>query len=97
VNLLLSKWMRELEKVFYGNIVAFDTAMLPEAKPGDLQNAVWKNVFAEDGSSKLDASALPAVMSFTRYIRRECICLSLTVKKLSGCVHMSQMPITKGT
>ncbi|KAI7750199.1 hypothetical protein M8C21_026296 [Ambrosia artemisiifolia] len=37
-----------------------------------------RNVFAEDGSSKLDASALPAVMSFTRYIRRECICLSLT-------------------
>ncbi|KAI3815885.1 hypothetical protein L1987_15568 [Smallanthus sonchifolius] len=42
VNLLLSKWMRELEKVFYGNIVAFDTAMLPEAKHDDLQNAIWK-------------------------------------------------------
>ncbi|GKF71207.1 hypothetical protein Tco_0207321, partial [Tanacetum coccineum] len=42
VNLLLSKWMRELEKVFYGNIVAFDTAMLPEAKPDDLQTAIWK-------------------------------------------------------
>nr|GEV17790.1 ubiquinol-cytochrome-c reductase complex assembly factor 1 isoform X1 [Tanacetum cinerariifolium] len=42
VNLLLSKWMRELEKVFYGNIVAFDTAMLPEAKPDDLQTGIWK-------------------------------------------------------
>ncbi|KAI3817900.1 hypothetical protein L1987_11700 [Smallanthus sonchifolius] len=81
VNLLLSKWMRELEKVFYGNIVAFDTAMLPEAKEDDLQNAIWKNVFAEDGSSKLDASALPAVLAFTRYIRRECTCLSLTDKE----------------
>nr|XP_043607868.1 ubiquinol-cytochrome-c reductase complex assembly factor 1 [Erigeron canadensis] len=81
VNLLLSKWMRELEKVFYGNIVAFDTAMLPEAKPGDLQNAIWKNVFAEDGSSKLDAAALPSVMAFTRYVRRECTCLSLTDKE----------------
>ncbi|KAL8243496.1 hypothetical protein R6Q59_009754 [Mikania micrantha] len=81
VNLLLSKWMRELEKVFYGNIVAFDTAMLPEAKQDDLQNAIWKNVFAEDGSSKLDASALPAVLAFTRYIRRECTCLSLTDKE----------------
>ncbi|KAJ0750006.1 putative ubiquinol-cytochrome c chaperone/UPF0174 [Helianthus annuus] len=81
VNLLLSKWMRELEKVFYGNIVAFETAMLPGAKHDDLLNAVWKNVFAEDGSSKLDAAALPAVMAFTRYIRRECICLSLTDKE----------------
>ncbi|GJZ10237.1 ubiquinol-cytochrome-c reductase complex assembly factor 1-like protein [Tanacetum coccineum] len=155
VNLLLSKWMRELEKVFYGNIVAFDTAMLPEAKPDDLQTAIWKfkvlhvsvrpllilgshglfrafheqlgsfppldltlghshrdrqtlsefrsgtsdpirgadlqhkqgmhvhtlNVFAEDGSSKLDAAALPAVMAFTRYVRRECTCLSLTDKE----------------
>ncbi|KAK9059671.1 hypothetical protein SSX86_020375 [Deinandra increscens subsp. villosa] len=81
VNLLLSKWMRELEKVFYGNIVAFETAMLPEAKHDDLQNAIWKNVFAEDGSSELDANALPAVLAFTRYVRRECICLSLTDKE----------------
>ncbi|PWA54988.1 ubiquinol-cytochrome c chaperone [Artemisia annua] len=39
------------------------------------------NVFAEDGSSKLDAAALPAVMAFTRYVRRECTCLSLTDKE----------------
>lgn len=81
VNLLLSKWMRELEKVFYGNIVAFDTAMLPEAKQDDLQTAIWKNVFYEDGSSKLDPAALPAVLAFTRYVRRECTCLSLTDKE----------------
>nr|GEX95511.1 RNA-directed DNA polymerase, eukaryota, reverse transcriptase zinc-binding domain protein [Tanacetum cinerariifolium] len=55
--------------------------MLPEAKPDDLQTAIWKNVFAEDGSSKLDAAALPAVMAFTRYVRRECTCLSLTDKE----------------
>ncbi|GJS07549.1 hypothetical protein Tco_0364345 [Tanacetum coccineum] len=42
VNLLLSKWMWELEKVFYANIVAFDTAMLPEANPDDLQTGIWK-------------------------------------------------------
>lgn len=42
VNLLLSKWMRELEKVFYGNVIVYDTAMLPEAKPDELQNAIWK-------------------------------------------------------
>ncbi|KAD2805352.1 hypothetical protein E3N88_38729 [Mikania micrantha] len=101
VNLLLSKWMRELEKVFYGNIVAFDTAMLPEAKQDDLQNAIWKNVFAEDGSSKLDASALPAVLAFTRYIRRECTCLSLTVfelgrfKKRLTRDEMSIVPLNK--
>ncbi|XP_024984990.1 ubiquinol-cytochrome-c reductase complex assembly factor 1 isoform X3 [Cynara cardunculus var. scolymus] len=81
VNLLLSKWMRELEKVFYGNIVAYDTAMLPEAKPDELQNAIWKNVFSDDGSPTYDATALPAVLAFSRYVRRECTCLSLTDKE----------------
>ncbi|KAI3701763.1 hypothetical protein L6452_27092 [Arctium lappa] len=63
VNLLLSKWMRELEKVFYGKIVAYDTAMNPEAKPDELQNAIWKIVFSDDGSPTYDATALPAVLS----------------------------------
>ncbi|KAL4581709.1 hypothetical protein LXL04_006236 [Taraxacum kok-saghyz] len=36
-----------------------------------------ENVFIEDNSSKLDAVSLPAVMVFTRYVRRECTCLSL--------------------
>ncbi|KAI7748906.1 hypothetical protein M8C21_023543 [Ambrosia artemisiifolia] len=63
VNLLLSKWMRELEKVFYGNIVAYDTAMLPEAKPDELYNTIWKNVFSNDGSPAFDAAALPAVLA----------------------------------
>ncbi|XP_076944843.1 uncharacterized protein LOC143615647 [Bidens hawaiensis] len=94
VNLLLSKWMRELEKVFYGNIVAFDTAMLPEAKPDDLQNAIWKNVFAEDGSSKLDAAALPAVLAFTRYVHRECVCLSLTDKEAMFSGNFMFTPLT---
>lgn len=81
VNLLLSKWMRELEKVFYGNIVAYDTAMLPEANPDELQNAIWKNVFSDDGLPTFDAAALPAVLAFSRYVRRECTCLSLTDKE----------------
>lgn len=42
VNLLLSKWMKELEKILYGNIVAFDAALLPEAKQDELQNVIWR-------------------------------------------------------
>lgn len=34
--------MKELEKIFYGNIVAYDAAMQPDAKQGDLQNVIWK-------------------------------------------------------
>ncbi|KAI3704947.1 hypothetical protein L1987_75177 [Smallanthus sonchifolius] len=81
VNLLLFKWMRELEKVFYGNIIAYDTAMLLDAKPDELHNAIWKNVFSDDGSPTFDAAALPAVLAFSRYVRRECTCLSLTDKE----------------
>ncbi|KAI3681778.1 hypothetical protein L6452_36582 [Arctium lappa] len=63
VNLLLSKWIWELEKVFYGKIVAYDNAMNPEAKPDELQNAIWKIVFSDDGSPTYDAIALPAVLT----------------------------------
>lgn len=42
VNLLLTRWMKDLEKIFYGNIVAYDTAMLPEAKQDELVNSVWR-------------------------------------------------------
>ena len=39
VNLLLSKWMKELEKIFYGNIVAYDAAI---GKHDELQNVIWR-------------------------------------------------------
>ncbi|XP_044479642.1 ubiquinol-cytochrome-c reductase complex assembly factor 1-like [Mangifera indica] len=81
VNLLLSKWMKELEKIFYGNIVAYDAAMLPEAKQDELQNVIWRNIFSDDGTSKPDATALRAVQAMTRYVRREVSCLSLTDKE----------------
>ncbi|RVW72268.1 hypothetical protein CK203_054911 [Vitis vinifera] len=42
VNLLLTRWMKDLEKIFYGNIVAYDAAMLPEARPDELPNVIWK-------------------------------------------------------
>ncbi|KAF2315837.1 hypothetical protein P3X46_023635 [Hevea brasiliensis] len=42
VNLLFTKWMKELEKIFYGNIVAYDAPLLPEAKSDELVKVVWK-------------------------------------------------------
>lgn len=39
VNLLLSKWMKELEKIFYGNIVAYDAAL---GKHDDMQLVIWR-------------------------------------------------------
>ncbi|KAI3458352.1 hypothetical protein Pfo_015015 [Paulownia fortunei] len=81
VNLLLIKWMKELEKIFYGNIVAYDAAI---GKQDDMQNVIWRNVFSDDGTSKPSEGALLSAM--TRYIRREASCLSLTDKEtiLSG-------------
>lgn len=82
VNLLLSRWMKDLEKIFYGNIVAYDTAMLPEAKQDELQNVIWRNVFSADSSSsKPNAAALREVQAMSRYVRRECSCMSLTDKE----------------
>ncbi|MQM07516.1 hypothetical protein Taro_040351 [Colocasia esculenta] len=95
VNLLLTKWMKDLEKIFYGNIVAYDSAMSTEAKNDDLLNVVWRNVFADDGSPMPDGAAADAVKAFfllnlcclaspfalSRYVRRESTCLSLTDKE----------------
>lgn len=78
VNLLLIRWMKDLEKIFYGNIVAYDAAMLPEAKPEELQNVIWRNVFSDDGLSKPDDAASRTVQAMARYARREVSCLSLT-------------------
>ncbi|KAM7497663.1 hypothetical protein LguiA_022077 [Lonicera macranthoides] len=79
VNLLLSRWMKDLEKIFYGNIVAYDAAMLPEAKQDELQKVIWRNVFSDDGKLEANDAALREAMS--RYVRRECSCLSLTDKE----------------
>lgn len=81
VNLLLTKWMKELEKIFYGNIVAYDTAILPEAKPGDFSNVIWRNIFSEDGSSAPDAAAFQSAQAMARYARREVSCMTLTDKE----------------
>ena len=45
--------MKDLEKIFYGNIVAYVTAMLPEATLGDLSNVVWMLVLIQFQSSTL--------------------------------------------
>jgi cytochrome b pre-mRNA-processing protein 3 len=58
VNLLLAKWMKELERIFYGNVVAYDAALLPEAKPNDLQIKLWRNVFSDDGTTTPDNTDL---------------------------------------
>ncbi|XP_017972240.1 PREDICTED: ubiquinol-cytochrome-c reductase complex assembly factor 1 [Theobroma cacao] len=81
VNLLLTKWMKELEKIFYGNIVAYNAALLPEAKQEELTDIIWRNVFSDDGTSKPDAAALRTVQAMARYVRREVTCLSLTDKE----------------
>ncbi|ONK73483.1 uncharacterized protein A4U43_C04F32040 [Asparagus officinalis] len=81
VNLLLTKWMKELEKIFYGNIIAYDTALSPEAKNDELVNVLWRNVFSEDGSQLSDPVAAPAVQAMARYTCRESTCLSMTEKE----------------
>ncbi|KAG6534715.1 hypothetical protein ZIOFF_008618 [Zingiber officinale] len=61
VNLLLTTWMKDLEKIFYGNIVAYDAALARDAKHDDLAKVIWRNIFSEDGSeitNDVDATAV---------------------------------------
>jgi cytochrome b pre-mRNA-processing protein 3 len=73
--------MKELEKIFYGNIVKYDSAISPEARQDDLVNVIWRNVYADEGSEAMDAAAVPAIQALARYTRREATCLSLTDKE----------------
>ncbi|CAM8964163.1 unnamed protein product [Rhodiola kirilowii] len=86
VNLMLTRWMKDLEKIFYGNIVAYDKALLPDAKQDELSSVLWRNIFSDDGVSKPTEEALHFLQAMSRYARRESICLSLTDKDaiLSG-------------
>ncbi|KAG2692232.1 hypothetical protein I3843_08G042300 [Carya illinoinensis] len=86
VNLLLIRWMKDLEKIFYGNIVAYDSAILPEASSDELPKVIWRNIFSDDGSSQPNDAASRTAQAMARYARREVGCLSLTDKEamLSG-------------
>ncbi|KAM4076996.1 hypothetical protein ACJW30_12G106400 [Castanea mollissima] len=81
VNLLLHRWMKDLEKIFYGNLVAYDSAILPVAKQDELSNVIWRNIFSDDGSSPPNDAASQTVQAMARYARREVSCLSLTDKE----------------
>uniref|UniRef100_A0A7C9ER71 Ubiquinol-cytochrome c chaperone domain-containing protein n=1 Tax=Opuntia streptacantha TaxID=393608 RepID=A0A7C9ER71_OPUST len=81
VNLLLTRWMKDLEKIFYGNLVAYDAALLPEAGKDDLSNVLWRNVFSDDAGSEPTDAAKQVVQAMARYVRREVSCLSLTDKE----------------
>ncbi|KAK6936869.1 Ubiquinol-cytochrome c chaperone [Dillenia turbinata] len=64
VSLIRTRWMKDLEKIFYGNIVAYDAAMLPEAKHNELAKVLWRNVFSDDGTAQLSEAASPALQAF---------------------------------
>ncbi|KAL8115824.1 hypothetical protein AgCh_022359 [Apium graveolens] len=46
------------------SVAAYEAALVPEAKQDELQNALWRNVFAEEGLSIEDASHEVQIISF---------------------------------
>ena len=69
VKVRVSKWLKELEKIFYGSAMAFDKAV--DRPGGALADALWRNTFASEGD-RAGAQAL------ARYVRREVASLALT-------------------
>ncbi|KAG2312459.1 hypothetical protein Bca52824_024016 [Brassica carinata] len=58
VNLLLLTWMKELERIFYGNVVAYDAALLYKSSYGgkaslmqSLTEFDCRNIFSDDGTT----------------------------------------------
>ncbi|CAI5495495.1 unnamed protein product [Closterium sp. Naga37s-1] len=84
VKMLVSKWMRELERSFYGAAAAYDAAVAPGANADALSKALWRNVFAEDASDMPSGPAAAPVQALTRYVRLELASLALTVEASAG-------------
>ena len=69
VRVRISKWLKELEKIFLGQCLALDKAV--EGDQGDLEEALWKNIFAGEGDRR-------AAAALARYVRRELASLEMT-------------------
>ncbi|CAM6117544.1 unnamed protein product [Calypogeia fissa] len=97
VKMLISKWMKELEKNFYGAVAAYDGAMVPSAPKDELARALWRNVYAEDDALMPTGAEAAPVKSLARYVRREAACLALTDSEslMSGNIDFtSKFPVT---
>eukprot|EP01018_Ginkgo_biloba_P013923 Gb_27026 [translate_table: standard] len=73
--------MKDLEKIFYGNVAAYDAAMLPEASKDELPRVIWRNVFSDEDTPMPSGSSASAVQALARYTRMEYACLILTDKE----------------
>jgi len=82
-----SRWISELEKMFYGAALKYDEAMRDgEGVPSDasmsvagrdaLADALLKNVVEGQGSAGADEATIAALLA--RYVRRELLCLEMT-------------------
>jgi len=85
VKVRVSKWLKELEKNFYGACVAYDKAMKDEDQE-ELQRSLYRNVYHQEGE-EANAAFL------AKYVRREVECLSLTDRKamLAGHIQFSDL------
>eukprot|EP00899_Mesostigma_viride_P018965 jgi/Mesvir1/2706/Mv05103-RA.1 len=86
------KWLKELELNWYGCAIAYDKAVAPGSAPDEFANALWRNIFSDDGSLTPSAEMRPCVDALDRYVRRELTALQLTElwKTSSICKSMWQ-------
>lgn len=69
VKVGINIWLKKMEQTFYGNSLAYDSAM--QGNQGQLAEALYRNIFQSQGEQ--DRSIL-----LERYVRRELNCLGLT-------------------
>ncbi|THG05615.1 hypothetical protein TEA_000800 [Camellia sinensis var. sinensis] len=93
VNLLLTRWMKDLEKIFYGNVVAYDAALLPEAKQHELENVLWRQELSPFGDPSLrqDKVQVATVGNAMRGFLGPSLDLSLSVEPQEKYVHVDNL------
>ncbi|XP_031277924.1 uncharacterized protein LOC116136362 isoform X1 [Pistacia vera] len=87
--------MKELEKIFYGNIVAYDAAMLPEAKQDELQNVIWRQI--SSAKWHIIAIEVPQELVFLDMSNKQDICRDINPSNIQldgGVMETSFLPHT---
>lgn len=86
VKVRVQKWLKELEKMFYGSCESYEKALKGE---GTLADALLRNVYGDNVAQRGCATAL------AKYVERELACLNITPSKemMAGRIQWSYFHI----
>lgn len=84
VKVRVNKWLKELERMFYGSCESYEKALKGQE---DMADVLLRNVYGDNSAKRQSAATL------AQYIRRELACLEMTPSQevMSGSIMFSRL------